>query len=108
MSSTCRSGSVIPLPAPSLRGARKRDEAISMRCARTARDCFASLAMTRTFAGSCLEVDVQDTRVLLNLGRRAFRQDLAVVQHGDPVRQLHHLLHVVLDTQERQILGDAA
>ena len=30
------------------------------------------------------------------------------MQHGDPLRQLHDHLHIVLDDQDRQILGDAA
>ena len=30
------------------------------------------------------------------------------MQHGDPMRQLHDHLHVVLDDQDRQVLGDAA
>ena len=30
------------------------------------------------------------------------------MEHGDPLRQLHDHLHVVLDDQDRQVLGDAA
>ena len=42
------------------------------------------------------------------MGGVAFGENLAVVQHRDPVGEPHHDLHVVLDDEDRQILGDAA
>src|SRR5579862_436470 len=57
---------------------------------------------------SCLEVDLHDPRVLLDFRGRALGQYLAVMEHGDAVGELHDDLHVVLDDEDRQVLGDAA
>src|SRR5678815_5680549 len=46
------------------------------------------------------EIDFHDARIGLDLVRRAFGQDLAVVQDRDAVGQPHHHLHVVLDDQD--------
>src|SRR5204862_62122 len=39
-----------------------------------------------------------------DFGWRALGDDLAVVEHGDPITDAHHDPHVVLDEQDRQAL----
>ena len=46
------------------------------------------------------EVGLDHLLVLLHLGGRALGDLLAVVEHGEPVAQAHHQLHVVLDQQD--------
>src|SRR5512144_1861211 len=43
------------------------------------------------------EIGVDDGAVALHLGRRAVGDLHAVIQHHDPVRQIHHHAHVMLD-----------
>jgi len=36
----------------------------------------------------------------LNLGGRPFGDDLSEIHHEDPVRDVHHQFHIVLDQQD--------
>ena len=53
------------------------------------------------------EIDFDDLRIVLDLFHRAFRQDLALVQHRDLVGDVLDEFHVVLDHQHRAVLDDA-
>src|SRR5687768_3496636 len=54
------------------------------------------------------QVGLDDLRVLLHLGRRAFGDLLAVVEHQHAVADVHHQPHVVLDQQQRDaVVADA-
>src|SRR5215211_1347217 len=49
------------------------------------------------------EVGLDHARVLADLGGLALGDLLAVVEHGDPVGDVHHDLHVVFDQEDRQV-----
>ena len=38
----------------------------------------------------------------MHLGRTSFKQAPAVIHHHDPVRNIHHQIHVVLDQDDRR------
>src|SRR5215469_4002843 len=57
---------------------------------------------------SYLQINLEHSGVPLDLRRRSLGQDLAVMEDGDPLRQFHDDLHVVLDDQDRQVLRYAA
>src|SRR3989442_464522 len=54
------------------------------------------------------EIGLDDLRVDLDLGGRPDRDDLPVVEHGDPLAYVHDDAHVVLDEEdgEREIAAD--
>src|SRR4051794_1053255 len=45
------------------------------------------------------EIGRDDVLVLLDFGRRALRDELAEIEHGDAIRDVHDETHVVLDQQ---------
>ena len=49
------------------------------------------------------QVDLVDARIGLHLGEGALGEHLAVVEHGDPVGERAHHVHVVLDDQQRHV-----
>src|SRR5437016_5086724 len=48
------------------------------------------------------EIGRDDLGILLDLVRRSFGNDLAVVEHVDPLADSHDDLHVVLDEKDRK------
>src|ERR1700733_9652929 len=46
------------------------------------------------------QISFNDLRVTLNVGWSASRNDVAVVQNGNPVRYGHHEVHVMFDQQD--------
>ncbi len=54
---------------------------------------------------SVAQVRVEDGGVAADFVRRAFGDLLAVVEDHDPLAQLHHDLHLVLDQQDRDAAG---
>src|SRR5262245_8794653 len=49
------------------------------------------------------KISFDNGRIPYHLGRRSFGDQLAVVEHAEPVRELHHGVHGVLDDDD----GDA-
>ena len=49
------------------------------------------------------EIDAPHFRVRADLGRRSLRDQLALMQHRDFLRDREHDVHVVLGEQEREL-----
>src|SRR6267143_204592 len=52
------------------------------------------------------DVDLEDTRIVLDLLDRPFAEHHPLVEHRHPARDLPDELHVVLDHEDRPIRGD--
>ena len=50
------------------------------------------------------QVSRDHLRILLDFGGRAFGDFLPVIQHHDPIRNIHHDFHVMLDEQYRDAI----